>query len=140
MFWRARLSRFPTWPKNKNVGATSARFHPRSAPTPTPPHPPPHPHTHSPDYLTKVVVQGKQSTALDVSEIMTSRSKLLTVPPTASVVDVMGVMTEANIRHVPVVDGGQFLGMVSIRDVVTTLVEEHREEVGRLQEYIAGGY
>ena len=71
---------------------------------------------------------------------MTARSKLLTVPPAASVTDVMALMTEHNIRHVPVVDGGQFLGMVSIRDVVTTLVEEHREEVGRLQEYIAGGY
>lgn len=126
----------------KRRGHLSAFSFPAQPPRPTPPLTPfLTPHTHNtPDYLTKVVVQGKQSTALDVSEIMTSRSKLLTVPPTASVVDVMGVMTEANIRHVPVVDGGQFLGMVSIRDVVTTLVEEHREEVGRLQEYIAGGY
>lgn len=92
------------------------------------------------DYLTKVVVQGKQSSSLHVREIMTARSKLLTVPPQSSVVDVMGLMVENNIRHVPVVEGGSFLGMVSIRDVVTTMLEEHREEVGRLHEYISGSY
>ena len=58
----------------------------------------------------------------------------------SSVVDVMGHMVENNIRHVPVVEGGSFLGMVSIRDVVTTMLEEHREEVGRLHEYISGSY
>lgn len=58
----------------------------------------------------------------------------------SSVVDVMGLMVENNIRHVPVVEGGSFLGMVSIRDVVTTMLEEHREEVGRLHEYISGSY
>ena len=71
---------------------------------------------------------------------MTAQSRLLTASPGASVVDVMGLMVDHNIRHVPVVEGGAFLGMLSMRDVVSTVLDEHREEVGRLQEYIQGGY
>jgi len=52
----------------------------------------------------------------------------------------MGLMVENNIRHVPVIEEGSFLGMVSIKDVVATMLEEHREEVGRLHEYISGSY
>lgn len=71
---------------------------------------------------------------------MTAQSRLLTASPGASVVDVMGLMCDNNIRHVPVVEGGTFMGMLSMRDVVSTVLDEHREEVGRLQDYIAGGY
>ena len=55
------------------------------------------------DYLTKVVVIGKQSTSTNVQEIMTPQSKLMTVSPQSSVVDVMALMTANNFRHVPVV-------------------------------------
>ena len=55
------------------------------------------------DYLTKVVVVGKQSTSTNVQEIMTPQSKLMTVSPQSSVVDVMALMTANNFRHVPVV-------------------------------------
>ncbi|CAL5228051.1 g11116 [Coccomyxa viridis] len=92
------------------------------------------------DYLTKVVVLGKSSSELPVSDIMTPQSKLMTVSPQQSVVDVMTLMTDNNFRHVPVVDHGNYLGMISIRDVVGVMVEEHREEVGRLHEYIQGSY
>lgn len=72
---------------------------------------------------------------------MTAQSRLLTALPGASVVDVMGLMVDHNIRHVPVVEGGTFLGMLSMRDVVSTVLDEHREEVSRLQDYIQGtGY
>ena len=55
------------------------------------------------DYLTKVVVLGKSSSELPVSDIMTPQSKLMTVSPQQSVVDVMTLMTDNNFRHVPVV-------------------------------------
>ncbi|CAK0771436.1 hypothetical protein CVIRNUC_003860 [Coccomyxa viridis] len=92
------------------------------------------------DYLTKVVVVGKSSSELPVSAIMTPQSKLMTVTPQQSVVDVMTLMIDNTFRHVPVVDKGNYLGMISIRDVVGVMVEEHREEVGRLHEYIQGSY
>ncbi|KAK9806943.1 hypothetical protein WJX72_008229 [[Myrmecia] bisecta] len=92
------------------------------------------------DYLTKVVVVGKNSSSLHVKEIMTPQSKLRTVSPQSSVLEVMTLMMDYNFRHVPVVHEGNYLGMISIRDVVNTMVQEHREEVGRLHEYIQGSY
>ena len=47
---------------------------------------------------------------------------------------------ENRIRHIPVIDGSGMLGMVSIGDVVQTVVSEHREELNRLNAYIQGGY
>ena len=55
------------------------------------------------DYLTKVVVVGKSSAELPVSDIMTPQSKLMTVTPAQSVVEVMELMIDNNFRHVPVV-------------------------------------
>eukprot|EP00884_Botryococcus_braunii_P020026 jgi/Botrbrau1/6707/Bobra.0202s0042.1 len=92
------------------------------------------------DYLTKVVVQGKSSASLAVADIMTGKSQLLTVSPQTSVLQVMELMIDKNIRHVPVVENDEYMGMISIRDVVSIMVAEHREEVGRLQEYIQGSY
>ena len=55
------------------------------------------------DYLTKVVVVGKSSSELPISDIMTPQSKLMTVTPAQSVVEVMELMIDNNFRHVPVV-------------------------------------
>ncbi len=55
------------------------------------------------DYLTKVVVQGKSSASLAVGDIMTGKSQLQTVSPQTSVLQVMELMMDKNIRHVPVV-------------------------------------
>lgn len=92
------------------------------------------------DYLTKVVVKGKSSTNVHVKDVMTPAARLMTVTPNHSVLEVMEMMNDNNFRHVPVVNAGMYLGMVSIRDVVSIMVQEHREEVGRLHEYIQGSY
>jgi CBS domain-containing protein len=93
------------------------------------------------DYLTKVVVKGRNSSSTRVADIMTPRDVLVTVTPHHSVLDVMELMVERNFRHVPVVaDDARMAGMVSIRDVVHVMLKEHREEVGRLQEYIQGTF
>lgn len=92
------------------------------------------------DYLTKVVVKGRNSSNTKVSEIMTPSKSLITVTPDHSVLDVMELMVEKGFRHVPVVEEGTMAGMVSIRDVVHVMLKEHREEVGRLNEYIQGTF
>ncbi|KAK9791632.1 hypothetical protein WJX73_009275 [Symbiochloris irregularis] len=92
------------------------------------------------DYLTKIVVMGKSSSDTKVSDVMTPQSRLMTVPPSDSVIKVMELMMKHGFRHVPVVDAGVYLGMVSIRDTVQVMVEEHKDEVGRLTEYIQGNY
>lgn len=56
-----------------------------------------------PDYLTKVVVKGKSSTSVHVKDVMTPASRLMTVTPNHSVLEVMSMMNDNNFRHVPVV-------------------------------------
>ena len=93
------------------------------------------------DYLTKVVVKGRNSSNTKVSDIMTPVKDLIMVTPKHSVLDVMELMVEKNFRHVPVVETcGTMTGMVSIKDVVHVMLKEHREEVGRLNEYIKGTF
>lgn len=70
----------------------------------------------------------------------TSPLPLFPPPLSHSVLDVMELMINKNFRHVPVVDEGRLLGMASMRDVVHVMLKEHREEVGRLQEYIQGTF
>ncbi|KAL6773997.1 hypothetical protein ACKKBG_A23380 [Auxenochlorella protothecoides x Auxenochlorella symbiontica] len=90
------------------------------------------------DYMTKIAVQGRSSRDTKISEVMTPNP--ITVTPKHSVLDVMELMINKNFRHVPVVDEGRLLGMASMRDVVHVMLKEHREEVGRLQEYIQGTF
>lgn len=90
------------------------------------------------DYLTKMVIQGRSSLSTKVAEVMTPGKKLLTAEPEDTVVEVMSAMSDNNVRHMPVVDQGNMVGMVSMRDMVNVMVKEHREEMAHMQDYIAG--
>ncbi|BBN06453.1 hypothetical protein MPTK1_3g21280 [Marchantia polymorpha subsp. ruderalis] len=92
------------------------------------------------DYLRKIIVQGRSSKTTKVGDIMTEENKLITVKPETKVLRAMQLMTENRIRHIPVVEDKKMKGMVSIGDVVRAVVEEHREELKRLESYIQGGY
>eukprot|EP00270_Netrium_digitus_P007761 TRINITY_DN227_c0_g1_i12.p1 TRINITY_DN227_c0_g1~~TRINITY_DN227_c0_g1_i12.p1 ORF type:complete len:348 (-),score=72.35 TRINITY_DN227_c0_g1_i12:516-1559(-) len=92
------------------------------------------------DYLRKIIVQGRQSQTTKVGEIMTEENKLITVSPETKLIQAMELMTEHNIRHIPVCEGKKMRGMVSIRDVVKIVVEEHKDELQRLSEFIQGSY
>lgn len=70
-----------------------------------------------------------------VSEVMTSN--VITVTRTASVAELMESMTTHRVRHMPVVDGGDLVGIVSIGDVVKRKIEETEQEALALKEYIA---
>ncbi|EYU46059.1 hypothetical protein ABFS83_04G075800 [Erythranthe nasuta] len=92
------------------------------------------------DYLRKMIVQGRSSKSTKVGDIMTEENKLITVTPDTKVLRAMQLMTDNRIRHIPVVNEGGMIGMVSIGDVVRAVVGEHREELNRLNAFIQGGY
>ncbi|HNU86936.1 MAG TPA: CBS domain-containing protein [Ferruginibacter sp.] len=87
------------------------------------------------DYARKVVLKGKSSRETPVKDIMTEN--VLTVTPEDSIEQCMAIMTEKHIRHLPVVEAGKVLGMVSIGDVVNGIIESQKETIAHLQSYIA---
>ncbi|XP_031484640.1 CBS domain-containing protein CBSX3, mitochondrial-like [Nymphaea colorata] len=92
------------------------------------------------DYLRKIIVQGRSSKSTKVGDIMTEENKLITVTSDTKVLRAMQLMTDNRIRHIPVIDGKNMVGMVSIGDVVRAIVGEYREELERLNAFIQGGY
>lgn len=87
------------------------------------------------DYARKVVLKGKSSRETSVKDIMTEN--VLTVTPDDTIEKCMAIMTEKHIRHLPVVDAGNVLGMVSIGDVVNGIIESQKQTIAHLQSYIA---
>ena len=88
------------------------------------------------DYARKVILQGRSSSNSTVADIMTSDVK--TVGPDDRVKRCMEIMTEGRFRHLPVVDGDTVLGVLSIGDLLKVVIEDQREEISQLQQYIAG--
>jgi CBS domain-containing protein len=87
------------------------------------------------DYARKVILQGRSSSDTPVETIMSG--PVICVGPLDSVNDCMSIMTERHIRHLPVLDGGRLAGIVSIGDLVKELIEEQKQEISYLQQYIA---
>ena len=88
------------------------------------------------DYARKVIVKGRSSNTTRVGEIMTPEVVTATVEQT--VTDCMTVMTERKIRHLPVVDDGQVIGMISIGDLVQAIIAQQQEDIQHLEQYISG--
>ena len=88
------------------------------------------------DYARKVVLAGKSSKETPVRDIMTS--KLIVVPPDENVDTCMAIMTNKRIRHLPVMDGEQLMGLVSIGDVVKSIITEQGLLIDHLTNYITG--
>ena len=86
------------------------------------------------DYARKVILQGKASKDLTVSEIMTVR--VLCVGLDDSVEACMALMTDKRVRHLPVMDRGTVVGLVSIGDVVKALLHEQQFVINQLERYI----
>lgn len=87
------------------------------------------------DYARKVVLQGRSSSDTAVGAIMSA--PVICVTPADSVNDCMSIMTERHIRHLPVFEGKQVIGVISIGDLVKELIEEQKQEISYLQQYIA---
>jgi CBS domain-containing protein len=86
------------------------------------------------DYARKVILAGRSSRDTRVSEIMSA--PVITAAPSSSVEDCLEVMTRRRIRHLPVVDGGRVVGVVSIGDLVKSIVAEQRYLIAQLEQYI----
>ena len=92
------------------------------------------------DYARKIILKGKTSAQTKVSEIMTPADKMFTVKPETSVEDCMVLITAKRIRHVPVFDNDKFVGLISIGDVVKSIISEKDMLIEHLSNYIAGKY
>ena len=88
------------------------------------------------DYTRKVILHGRSSDTTRVEEIMTSG--VVVVNPRTHARECMALMTEKNIRHLPVVDQGRVIGMVSIRDIVSDIIADQDFTIEQLEHYISG--
>jgi len=89
------------------------------------------------DYARKGILQGRQAKDTKVDEIMTRR--VITVEPQQTVEACMVLMTEKRIRHLPVVEEGRLVGIVSIGDVVKAIIEAQRLTIEELERYVTSG-
>ena len=88
------------------------------------------------DYARKCVLRGKFSRETPVREIMTASP--VTVTPETEIRACMSMMTEHQVRHLPVMDAGQLAGVLSIGDVVKSIIEDQDDSIGFLNRYIVG--
>jgi len=89
------------------------------------------------DYARKIVLRDRSSRDTEVAAIMTEA--VVAVPPSATVESCLQLVTERRIRHLPVVEGGAVVGVISIGDLVKAVIEQQRQELGLLQQYIVSG-
>jgi len=87
------------------------------------------------DYARKIVLQGRSSSDTPVRTNMTA--DVLTVRPDDTAEHCMQVVTNQRIRHLPVIRGGEVVGVVSIGDLVKAVIEDQQVELDQLQRYIA---
>lgn len=88
------------------------------------------------DYRSKVILKGRSSKSTNVSEIMTS--EVYCVETTDSVETCMSIMTEKKIRHLPVMEDNNVIGVVSIGDLVKNIISQQKFEIKHLRGYIQG--
>ena len=88
------------------------------------------------DYARKVILQGKSSTETLVGEIMTPQ--VVYVRPEQTIEECMALMTEKRIRHLPVMEAGLVVGLISIGDVVKSIISEQEFVIEQLTNYITG--
>jgi len=88
------------------------------------------------DYTRKVALEGKTSHSTKVSDILTAN--VATVTPQDSVEDAMRLMTEKHIRHLPVMENGKMVGLVSIGDMVNWIISAQTAAIDQLEAYVSG--
>ena len=88
------------------------------------------------DYARNVFLKGRSSRQTLVSEIMAPN--VVCVEPDKSIEEGMAIMTAKRVRHLPVVDDGELIGIVSIGDLVKTIISDREFEIEQLEHYIRG--
>lgn len=90
------------------------------------------------DYARKIILEGRASKSSKVAEIMTGQVVWVTEAQTVD--ECMALMIEKNLRHLPVLKGNEVIGVVSIRDLVHSVVNEQKVLIDHLQTYITSPY
>lgn len=88
------------------------------------------------DYTRKIALMDRSSRTTPVSDIMSTT--LTTVTPTTSIDECLSLMTDKHIRHLPIMQEGELIGMLSIGDLVKTMIAEQQKMIQQLQSYITG--
>lgn len=88
------------------------------------------------DYARKVILKGRSSKETPVREIMTP--DFIYVRPDQTIEEAMAIMTEKRVRHLPVIEEGRLIGIVSIGDVVKSIIEHQQFVIDQLTNYIHG--
>ena len=86
------------------------------------------------DYARKVILKGKSSKDIFVREIMSTNVRFITPDQTCD--QALALMTEKKIRHLPVMDDGILVGIVSIGDLVKAVIDEQKKTISKLEKYI----
>lgn len=88
------------------------------------------------DYARKVILKNRHSDDTRIAEVMTSH--VITIEPEQSLDECMMIMSERHIRHLPVMDKGELIGIISINDVVTAIIRDQKTRIDSLESYISG--
>lgn len=87
------------------------------------------------DYARKIILQGKASKTTAIEEVMTKNP--IVVAPSEQVEKCMQIMTDMHIRHLPISEKGSVIGMISIGDILKHLIEDQKNTIDHLQNYIS---
>jgi CBS domain-containing protein len=88
------------------------------------------------DYARKGIIQGRKAKTTPLSEVMIS--EVYTVTPDMNMEDCLELFTNKFIRHLPVMENSDLIGMISIGDVVSTIMKEQKDHIHFLEQYISG--
>lgn len=88
------------------------------------------------DYCRKIILMGRSSLNTPIQDIMTK--KMVTVSPSATLEECMELMAHHRIRHLPVQDGENLVGIVSMRDVMEAIISHKQDRIDQLENYILG--
>jgi CBS domain-containing protein len=88
------------------------------------------------DYARKGILKGRASKDTLIKEVMTAN--LITISSDQRLEDAMLIMSDKHIRHLPVVDEGQLIGIISINDVVSAIIHDQKARIHSLESYISG--
>lgn len=88
------------------------------------------------DYARKIILKDRSSGDTLIGEVMTSQ--VITIEPNQLLEECMVIMSDKHIRHLPVVNKGELLGIISINDVVTAIIRDQKIRIDSLESYISG--
>lgn len=88
------------------------------------------------DYARKLILKGRSSKDTLIKDLMTT--KVFTVTPDTSIEQCMRMMSDKKFRHIPVEENGELVGVISISDVVRSVINEQKSIIEHLEQYIAG--